>query len=90
MCTGTFHEDGRPSAGTPCTEECTKKAGRWGASWCRTAGGNWGAECVACDKGWLLESIIMCEPLHDASHVLAFACIDCDVMEVCYRMLLAY
>ena len=48
MCTGTFYEEGRPSAGTKCVKPCVIESARWGSSYCYTEGGNWGAECVTC------------------------------------------
>ena len=58
MCTGNFFEHAsasengnekpRPPSGTRCAGPCIFELGRWGASYCFTADGNWGAECVAC------------------------------------------
>ena len=41
----------RPPAGTKCIGGCIFEAGRWGASWCNTANGNWGTGCVPCPSG---------------------------------------
>ena len=50
MCTGTFYESGRPSAGTKCVAPCVSESGRWGSTWCYTKEdkSQWGAECVKC------------------------------------------
>ena len=52
LCTGSFHESGRPAAGTKCALPCVMDSGRWGASYCYTKEdkSQWGAECVACGK----------------------------------------
>jgi len=47
-CTGSFDESGRPPPNTRCNGDCIKDSGRWGSSYCYTANGNWGAECVLC------------------------------------------
>ena len=50
MCTGSFYESGRPSAGTKCVAPCVNESGRWGSNWCYTKDdkSQWGAECVTC------------------------------------------
>lgn len=48
-CTGSFDESGRPPPNTRCNGDCIKDSGRWGSSYCYTANGNWGAECVPCN-----------------------------------------
>ena len=58
MCTGNFFEHAsasgnsnkqhRPPSGTKCASPCIFEPGRWGMSYCYTADGNWGAECVSC------------------------------------------
>ena len=56
MCTGNFfehasasaNEEPRPPSGTRCAGPCIFELGRWGANYCYTADGNWGAECIPC------------------------------------------
>ena len=59
VCTRAFQESDlrfsgnfqRPPEGTKCIGGCIFQAGRWGASWCNTADGNWGTWCVPCPPG---------------------------------------
>jgi hypothetical protein len=51
-CTGNFHDEGRPPAGTPCISACKIESGYWGKSWCSVgaAVGSWGAPCTSCSS----------------------------------------
>ena len=55
MCTGRFHENGRPSPFSRCTQPCIHDGGRWGSTYCYIENGNWGAPCVPC-KGIIQEN----------------------------------
>ena len=55
MCTGRFHENGRPPPFSRCTQPCIHDGGRWGSTYCYIEDGNWGAPCVPC-KGKIQEN----------------------------------
>ena len=48
MCTGDYYFPEGPPIYSKCTTPCVHQAGGWGASWCSTKDGNWGAPCVSC------------------------------------------